>query len=143
MMRVVSEQSDEDVARRSADLDVQRKLRRLAANILRCCAGGGKPNYLPREMAEFLHARFRQSQAYGYTPALGSVATLSASAALQDHRDWVTDGSHADCPIAREGMRLHAAYLLDQMTHVSLAEGRMHDAIIAEGYERARPSPRA
>ncbi len=138
-MKLVSSQESTDIDRSKADAEVTHKLRALAANILRCCAGGGKDYMLENQCAEFLIARRKQAEAHGFSQMLNAPYKLSATVALEDHRDWVKDGSHAHSDIADAAMQMHASYLLDQMTQVRTAENRLHAAIRNEGYERVRP----
>lgn len=140
-MRIVSTQTDADILRKKADADAAAALRALAANILRCCAGSGKDHLLERQCADLLEARQAQREAHGSAVPMNAPHHLSAAVSLEHHRDWIEDGSYAQCPIADAGMQRHAAYLLDQLTHVSLANRRMREAIIADGYRRMHPKP--
>lgn len=137
-MKIVVSNSDRDIVHTKRDNEVKRALRVLAANILRCTAGGGKEYLLKSQCAEFLEALDKQREAYGSGQALNARYILSASACLTDYREWVEDGSHAGCRIADAAMRERAGYLLDNLTEVSKAQSAKHKAIIDDGYQRVR-----
>jgi len=65
-MRVVSENSETDIARSRALIDVECALRELAANTLRVIRGAGEPDELGEQMIKVLDAMFAHRDAAGH-----------------------------------------------------------------------------
>jgi hypothetical protein len=81
-MRLVSENSPEQLARNRGAEQLRDSLIELAANIIRVVRGAGKPVELMRQADEFLNAVVAYREAVGYYPD----PTLFANALLYDHR---------------------------------------------------------
>lgn len=68
VLRVVSSQSQKELARRRADAELSPPFRTLAANLLRVVRGAGRPEALGEQMFACLEALQRYQQAHGAIP---------------------------------------------------------------------------
>ena len=67
-MKVVSENSDRDLARKRAIEEVERSIRMLAANCLRVVRGAGDADNLGMEAKQFVDALLHYHEKVGYWP---------------------------------------------------------------------------
>lgn len=72
-MRIVSDQSDKDVAAHRAEAQAYHALRTLAANLMRITRGAGKPYDLERHAAAFLDAAEAYRAIVGHSLAADNV----------------------------------------------------------------------
>jgi len=138
-MKLVSDQSDDDIAYNRIKSDAQYKLDALAANMLRVLAGAGRPESLLTELWETAIATSDWALAapkngeYALAEFSGWENNLRAIGGEEDLRRWYRDGTYeASCAkddICREAMRVVAGRLLGQRTQVANAENKLHDAI--------------
>ncbi|RID91518.1 hypothetical protein D2N39_12505 [Gemmobacter lutimaris] len=144
MMQVVSENSEAEIKRHAAEVEIKMAWRRLTANVLRIAAGAGKPHLILDQIADYAKAT-RDYEAATGSPfhAEGHLAHYAnADVALLEYRDWVdplsmeTDEHYAERKIIDGAMRVHAGYLLDQLTQVSSAEKLMSEGIREKRFGR-------
>lgn len=156
-MRLVSEQSDAEIAKRHALRQVATHLRALAANLIRTSRGAGSPHYLDEQMVACLNAMAAYRSAAGH-----GVSTFEFQAMLdprevresyrptfdgtpEDWARWEADGSfdraQAVEDIRRAALQMTASMLVDQAMHVSRAENDLYDS--TRRLEAAREKRRA
>jgi hypothetical protein len=145
-IRVVSEQSDEDMKRREAEARLAAPLRQLAANILRIVAGAGKAYLLPRQIDAFVDAAIAYQNAFGRRPPdfkIGQI--LDCDIAELDHKpdlnneseerrqqtfeDGTWEEDAAMMEIRRGSIRMAAAMLVGQTVQERNAENTLFDGI--------------
>ncbi|OJY32730.1 MAG: hypothetical protein BGP11_01805 [Rhodobacterales bacterium 65-51] len=138
MMQVVSESSEADIKRHGAEVEIKMAWRRLTANVLRIAAGAGKPNLVLDQMADYAKAT-RDYEAATGSPFRAEdhlARYANADVALLEYRDWVdpssmqTSDHYAERKIINGAMRVHAGYLLDQLTQVSTGESMMSEGVM-------------
>ncbi len=129
-MRVVSENSAEDLARVRAEARVDGALRELAANMLRVVRGAGRPYELLRQADRFLAVCEAYREAVGHYPP-----DQDLGAALQVHRELepgifaeseyvIADAREA---MMRGGLQIAASRLLGQATQMRAGEAELFD----------------
>ncbi len=141
-MRVVSENSPEDLARRAAADRYQRALVVLTANLIRVTRGAGQGYEVPRQSAELVRALAGYWDAYGHYPPNHAYNT-----ALQWEKPWNPDlpagsslresGMEAT---ARGALQLVASRLLGQHLQIRAGEDQMYAGMkfVEEGREISR-----
>lgn len=152
-MRVVSENSDEEIAKRQAERQLGFELREMAANLLRVIRGAGRPGDLRKQLLQCLQTYEAHGEASGYYPMPEVVARMLDAEKpwpVQeegDHRGdaWPADfdepGEHAfmmrryERRMQKAALQITASTLADQPMQVSRAERDLGNAI--EGHERS------
>lgn len=114
------------------------QLRSLAINILRICAGAGKPLDIPREAVELLRAYNDRHQIPGYfserETAWIDYRLLRQEKAMEtsdrEHARLMENGRHAmessEDDVVQAALRLAAARLAGQATQISKASNALH-----------------
>jgi hypothetical protein len=143
VVRVVSEQSAEDIRKSRAKDGLVDPLRVLTANLLRIVRGGGKPVELLRQMERCAISIREYALAHGHLPSAPTIHhILDCEAAQLEYRPWIKealaeelrrwedDGSldrkEAERRIRNASLQIAASMLLDQMTQCSVAEYDFH-----------------
>lgn len=129
-MRIVSENSDQDLARVRAEGRVDRALCELAANILRVVRGAGRPYELGRQAAGFVAACEAYREAVGhYPPPEDLGAALDVHRELEPsrfaEREYVI--SAASESMMRGGLQIAASRLLGQLTQERAGDSELLD----------------
>jgi len=134
-MRVVSENSEEDLGRKFAQDKVDWCLRNLTANLLRVTRGAGKPYEIGRQVQALLEAIVEYNDRTGHFPS-EAVFTESLTAErgpevmerlsdLQHEEDW------AEQRIIRGSLQITASRLLGQNTQERHGHHEMLDGFNA------------
>ncbi|EHP92939.1 hypothetical protein [Methylorubrum extorquens] len=151
-MRLVSEQSEAEIALRQASSKLTTQLRALTANLMRISRGAGAPHQLAEQMTACLDALASCRAAAGHgVPSYDLQAMLNAKSVRDEFRPveggteedwarWEADGSfaheHAVEMIRRAALQLTASMLVNQPMHVGRAEGELYEG--ARQLEAAR-----
>lgn len=137
-MRLVSEQSEAEVARHRALEHLTPALRHLTANLMRITRGAGHPYRLVEEMVACLQAMQDYRDAVGYGPSTEEVqAALHLDKPADDFTEeemnrrydsgaW--DREQALVEIRRASLAMTAAMLVNQQLQISKAETDMRSA---------------
>jgi hypothetical protein len=153
-MRVVSEQSAEEMRWIAAHTALVPRLRDLAANVLRIVKGAGKPLELLRQMESCSAAIREYGAAHGYVPSYAVMhEILNCEAAWHEYRPWIKKGSTAAERDLEEteralairrirdaSLQVAASMLVDQMTLHTRAEHDIYEGV--RMLEEARASRR-
>lgn len=120
-MKLVSENSEEALARRNALAELEWKLPALAANLLRVCAGAGKPGEIGAQIAA-VAAIWATLERLGPLPddaEFHRILDVERYPGLEgEHARWER-GIHN---MVRGSLRMAAAQLLDQTSQRSAGE---------------------
>lgn len=154
-MRIVSENSDADLAKRQAELQLGFELREMAANLLRIVRGAGRPGDLRKQLLKCLQAYEAHGQASGYYPMPEVIARMLDAdrpwpppAGGHDHRedDWSPNLNQAGelyyvqqlykRKIGKAALQITASRLVVQRVQERRGESDMEAAIT--GHENAR-----
>ena len=152
-MRVVSEQSEEEIRRRKTREALAPRLRVLAANMLRVVRGAGKPLELLRQMEACSAAIRDYAEAHGCLPSVQLFnQMLDCESTWREYRPWIeedrkkfeaewaasgeTDRKDAIRKIRNASLQATASMLLDQSTQLSVAENDMCAGV--DMFEKAR-----
>lgn len=158
-IRIVSEQSEEVIARRKAREAIAYPLRVMAANIIRIVRGAGEPRYLINQMGDVARAFEEYRLAHGHLPLGPDVQeALSFKDEWRSAHPWMEAGrgddldyelEGADYQIVRGALQMVAAMLIDQ-TQLHLTKGqdavhqgadRRSEARQRYREQRKRPAP--
>jgi hypothetical protein len=157
-MKIVSQQSDEDIAFNRAKEDAEYKLRLFASNLLRVIAGAGKPEMVFQQMADAFND-WKAMQQIRPTGCQFEVDALACNPSLTRgvrndgspidpadiarwHADYTFAVEDAEWDLQREALRVVAS-TLHGPTHLrSTAEGKFHDALRALADVRAKRAER-
>ncbi|MDT3686492.1 MAG: hypothetical protein RO009_15770 [Pseudorhodoplanes sp.] len=164
-MKIVSEQSEEDIRRVKTREALTDPMRNLAANVLRIVRGAGSTEDLLGQLRVCADRMQEFVDAHGRWPKPELNEILNCERAFAEHRPWTTknrasdlkrwaeDGS-TDCSLAIARIRdaslqIAASILTDHMTWQSRAEHELYLALQALErsreksitYERARYAP--
>jgi hypothetical protein len=133
-MRVVSEQSEQDIRKRKARDALVYPLRELAANLLRTIRGAGKPLELWRQMESYVSLMREYTDAHGCQPDDQFIHDiLDCDIAENDYRPWIEqnrtkedlrrskangtiDRKDAERLIRNASLQIIASTLVDQLT---------------------------
>lgn len=129
-MRVVSENSESDIARNEAAQDVEWRLRELAANLLRVIRGAGKPYDLPQDAASFVRAVVAYQEAAGHGVPSDELSAMLTDAVDQDidrAQGDESDRAYAERKIMRGCLQIAASRLLGQRTQESAGDSELYD----------------
>lgn len=128
-MKVVSGNSETDIARSRALNDVEWALRNLAANILRVVRGAGKPDEFGEQMIKVVHAMFEYRDVVGHVPqadALRGALDINASDVLLENiSDDEAEKLDAKQEIIRGALQIAASRLLGQSTQESTGSNEL------------------
>ncbi|TXM64014.1 hypothetical protein [Methylobacterium sp. WL120] len=151
-MRLVSEQSDEDIRKREVEARKQeatkalkRSIRALAANILRVTRGAGQSYHLGNQMVACLNAMtdYRDVAGCGHT-TYDLDQMLDPDLAFDEYRPWAADSPEqqarmeadhsdecedADREVRRASLQIVASMLVDQLTQQRRGETDLSAAI--------------
>jgi hypothetical protein len=126
VIELVSNNSDAAVARQRAKDQVEYRLREMAANLLRCVRGAGKPFELGRQAASFTAALTSYYETVGHYPPSDELSRLLLwdEGRKYEHPDSV--GRHdAERRIIRGALQIVASELLGQLTQRSAGSDEM------------------
>jgi hypothetical protein len=131
VVKIVAENSAEDLARRSAAEGVGWALRDLAANLIRVVRGAGKSYELGKQAAAFIHALQDYREGVGHYPAPHE---LNAMVALEDDdtREWSEEERsrrHAERTIIRGALQIAASDMLEQRTQRAAGESELYTGV--------------
>jgi hypothetical protein len=130
--RVVSEQSEADIAKSRSRDGLDYPLRALAANIIRIVRGAGQPHYLIHHLAEVRKAFDAYQVAHGHVPPGHEVQSVLSykdewdraypgiASGRADDLDYELE--HADRQMVRGALQLVASLLIDE-THLQQDHG--------------------
>ena len=145
-LRVVSENSQADIAKEWARRDVSQALRELAANLLRVTRGAGKSYALIGQAIEFVEAvqAYEQKVGQRLDPAALEAMLRYRDAEENSEASPYDDVEFAKREISRAGLQVVASRLLRQSTQISRAESDLVDAIryYREAIEAAKAARR-
>jgi hypothetical protein len=132
-MRIVSENSEADLARRRAMAPVDWALRDLTANLMRITRGAGRPYEIGRQAQALVDALIEFRDATGVYPSPDEISdTLAIGRGPEDLEkisDDHLDEIFAERAIIRGCLRIVASRLLDQRLQVSAGESEMYGGI--------------
>lgn len=131
-MRVVSNNSEKDIAREHAKRRVQRASRELAANVLRVTRGAGKPYEIGPQAVALIEAMQAFYDIVGWYP----VDEIDAALELSRSDDWLSSAPeeevaryYAERSVVAGALQVAASQLLGQRTQESAGHGQMYRGI--------------
>lgn len=144
-MRIVSENTDVDIARNAAQERVEWTLRELTANLLRITRGAGRAYEIGRQAAALVDAIQGYCDAAGIWPS-----SYELSAALRissdDSRsadDFAADWAWAEEQMIRGALQMTAARLLNQPLQIGSGQNELHKGFYAlEALRKAKAEER-
>ncbi|MXO63424.1 hypothetical protein [Qipengyuania oceanensis] len=141
-MRIVSENSEEDLARMRAEELLRYPLRQLASNLMRVVRGAGKPYEVGIQAAAVIDVFENYKSVVGYYPSSGEIQ--EALSIDQEHWDEFT---LAQATIVAGSLQIAASELAHQPTQVArgsreLFEGIQHIERLRERNRRQVSAPR-
>jgi hypothetical protein len=157
-LRLVSEQSEEDIRKAEAEHALRQPVRELAANVLRVVRGAGDPARLSGQMCDCLDGFQRYRHTFGVWPAswtLGEIlqfpSEFQETLEKFDHdspelQRWAKNGKldqlFAKDAIGKAALQIIAARLLGQKLQIAAGESQLSGAVRAfeEANERYRAS---
>jgi hypothetical protein len=143
-MRLVSDQSKENIRKQRARDALVFRLREFAANLLRTIRGAGQPRYLFEQMEKCNAVMREYADAHGHMPSEQFVreildrdkaqSSFHQSNAKQENLErWAADGSLdlevAERAIRRASLQIAASMLLGQTTFQTTAEHDLHKGV--------------
>jgi hypothetical protein len=132
-MRVVSENSEQDLAKRSAAEQLEYGLRELAANMMRVVRGAGKPYEIAPQIFGLTGLLQDYKEAVGTWPSSYDVGQMLELGYRFEHlaaRDDSEDMFHrAEHEVMRASLQFAASRLMEQRTQETRASSDMHDAM--------------
>jgi hypothetical protein len=132
-MRIVSENSEADLARRRAMAPVDWALRDLTANLMRVTRGAGRPNQIGRQAQALVDAMIEFRDATGVHPSPDEISDALAIGRGPEDLEKISDDHFdeifAERAIIRGCLRIVASRLLDQGSQVSAGESEMYGSI--------------
>lgn len=87
-MRIVSETSAAELAKRAAEHGVSQALKQMAANLLRVIRGAGRPYQVGFDLAECVQAFTAYEAAFGHFPSDVSIARALDPGKSEEEGDW-------------------------------------------------------
>lgn len=138
-MRIVSEQSEADLAKHRAVEDLSWPLRSLAANLIRVVRGAGRAYELPSQMVAVLEAIEAYREVVGHYP---SDYELSQPINVRYPENWrLRDGYDGALSTMVQGaLQMAASELVRQDTQMTAGESEMLKGV--QRLERYRESQR-
>lgn len=138
-LRVVSENSKQDVEKAYALDRLQWELIETAANLLRVVRGAGRPYQLPGQFLAVLQCFERYREIAGQYPSEHELSTALSYMSRRDERD--DEWSYAIDKIVRGSLQFAASTLLHQSTQQAAGESELIDGVT--GIEKIRERNRA
>ena len=136
-MRVVAENTDTDVARRRATIEVSSALIEMTANLMRVVRGAGKPDDIVRQIQALGQALSDYHKATGMMPApdvLAEILSIEHEQQMISHLSGPQlDRLDAQQSVVRGALQVAASRLLGQKTPESVGRQEMDEAINAIG----------
>jgi hypothetical protein len=129
-MRVVSENSERDLAILRAGENVEDALRPLAADILRVARGAGRPEEILRLAAKLVVAAEDYRSVAGDHPIELLAAVLRGWSQLDPGEGAQWQRSNAERRMVRGALQHVASQLLDQRTHATAGRDELYDGLI-------------
>ena len=132
-MRIVSETSAAELARRRALEDVDEALKELAANIMRVSRGAGKPYDLGKQAQSLVVAMIAYKDAVGYYPSSEELTAPLAHGYDEERLDRMSDDhratAYAEEAMVRGALQIAASRLLGQRTQESAGHSEMYKGL--------------
>ena len=132
-MKVVSENSDDDLKRRQADGRVGTAVRALAANLMRVTRGSGKAQEIGSQAHELIEARMAYAEAWGFLPGpdrYDEYLDIAPNAEIMSQISEEDAGRiYAKAGIVRASLQIAASGLLGQRTQETIADHDLYTAI--------------
>jgi hypothetical protein len=132
-MRIVSENSEADLAHQRAMAPVDWALRDLAANLMRVTRGAGRPHYVGRQAQALVEALSEYRDAIGYFPSPEEIANALAIERSPERIEQMSDEEfdlfRAEHAIVRGSLQIVASRLLDQKTQETAGEDEMYKGL--------------
>lgn len=141
-MKIVSEQSEEDFARRRAVEGLSWPLRTLAANMLRVVRGAGRPWELPQQMAAVLTACEEYREAVGSYPSSDEISgPINVRYPADGRRRDAFDGAAAE--MVQGALQMAASQIIGQSTQEAAGRSELFDGVrrLEAYWERQRTNP--
>ena len=136
-MRVVTDNSDADLAHRRAMADVSHALRELTSNLMRVVRGAGKPDDIFRQTQTLAEAFVRYYEATGLVvPAdeLSTILSIEHEPQLPAHFSGLErDRLDAGQAVIGGALQVAASRLLDQKSQETIGQGEMFEGVRAIG----------
>ena len=133
-MRIVSENSAEDIAKQRAIEGLEWPMRDLAANLIRVARGAGRAYDLPRQMVKVLERIEEYRASVGNYPSDGEIGrTINVRHMDKEHQD---DMSRAVDRIVQGALQVVASTIAAQSTQRSAGETEIFEGM--DAIERAR-----
>lgn len=148
-MKIIAENTDQDIARHHAQLDVEESLRQLSANLLRVIRGAGRPHEIGKQCEDLTVAWQNYREAAGVWPS----GELVAASLELETPPWVSGlGEHEAAAwygkrtLTRGVLQMVASELLDQRTQQTAGEHEMYTGLNeitrAREAQRRQPAPK-
>ena len=149
-MRVVTDNSDDDLAHQNAMADVSHALRELTSNLMRVVRGAGKPDDIFRQTQALAEAFVRYYEATGMAVPADELSTILSiehdPQLLAQFSGLERDRLDAGQAVIRGALQVAASRLLDQKTQETIGQREMFEGVRAIGrihdeMRRARTQP--
>lgn len=128
-MRIVSENSDADLARERAIRQVDWALRDLTANLMRVTRGAGKPYEIGRQAQDFITALIEYRDTVGHFPPSDELASLLTIERDPEVMARMNDDNlaqiYAEQEIIRGSLQIVASRLVGQSTQETAGSDEM------------------
>lgn len=131
-MRVVSENSAQDIAKRRADDELRWSLRELAANMMRVVRGTGKPHEIGSQIFGLTEAFQAYKNVAGTWPSSDLIGEALELAYRFEHLPDRADRDpfyRAEHEVMRASLQVAASRLMRQSTQETRGRSDMHDAM--------------
>lgn len=131
-MRIVSQNSDDDLNRRRLEAEFAQALRKLTANLLRVTRGAGKPSAIGLQAQEILDVIDLHEDTFGYFPWAGQIPGYLD--VWVDHRDCAKRDEEyyrraEEDQLLRAALQLVASRMLGQHMQEGTAQRDLYAAI--------------
>jgi hypothetical protein len=138
-MRLVSENSDDDIRREHARQDIVWPLKELAANLIRVVRGAGKPYEIASQADRVLDAFEAYREVVGHYPPSDEIQN-AVSIRFHDHDRESSEIDWAISQIVQGSLQIAASRIVGQSTQEAAGERETLEGVNA--LERARQARR-
>lgn len=144
-MKIVSENTEADIARERAMQRVRNELQEITANLIRVVRGAGRPHEIARQSLALTEALTAYQAAAGMLPLGDDLAAVIQPEEPGLH-DWRAEDQvrhYARQRVIDGALQVAASRLLGQLTQERAGEREMHDGMVQIEEMRAATRARA
>lgn len=138
-MKVVSENSDRDVARHRLENEIAAAIRDLTANLIRITRGAGKAYEVGPQASRLVTAYVDYQEEIGHWPSPHLLSTALTFDSFDAYREYPIDDRMVEYErerIIKGALQITASRLLDQQLQVRAGEDELLSGV--NGFEEAR-----